>query len=60
MNRYTCGVTVRDLIREVREWMFYKGVTLRDLVLSSASLLMLFAVIVILSFSFFAAQELVK
>jgi hypothetical protein len=60
MNRYTCGVIVRDLINRARRWMFYKGLTAKDLVVSSVCLLMLFAVIVIFSFSFFAVEELVK
>ena len=60
MNRYKRGDNVRDLIVKVRRWLFYKGITLKDIVVSSGALLMLLAVVVIFSFSFFAGQELVK
>jgi len=40
--------------------MFYKGITLKDLVASSVCLVMLLAAIVIFSLSLFAAEELVK
>jgi len=60
MNRYKRGDNVRDLIVKVRRRLFYKGISVKDLVVSSTALLVLLAVIVIFSFSLFTAGELVK
>ena len=49
-----------DLIAKVRRRLFYKGISLRDLAVSSTALLVLLAVIVIFSFSLFTVEELVK
>jgi hypothetical protein len=51
---------VRDLINRVRRRMFYKGITLKDLAVSSVCLIILFSVIVIFSLSLFAAEDLAK
>ena len=51
---------MRDLIIKVRRWIFYKGISLRDLVVSFLALLVLLSVIVIFSFSFFAMESVIQ
>ncbi len=60
MNRYKRGDNVRDLILKARRWIFYKGISLKDILVSSMALSILLAVIAIFAFSLFSAEELVK
>ena len=60
VNRYKRGDKVRDLLVKVKRWLFYKGITLKDLAVSSFSLLVLLAVVVIFGMSLFFPEELVK
>ena len=60
VNRYKCGDNVRDLILKARRWIFYKGISLKDILISSMALSILIAIIAIFAFSLLSPGELVK